>query len=55
VEYRDLGWPIAALWPFDEAFYARYGWATASRTHTATLEPGALSVTTNRQRAPSSR
>lgn len=44
-EYRDRGWPIAALRPFDEAFYARYGWATGGRRQTATIEPAALSVT----------
>lgn len=47
-EYRDRDWPLAALHPFDEAFYGRYGWATGCRYHRATVEPGALSVTNDR-------
>lgn len=43
-EYRDRGWPIAALHPFDEAFYARYGWATGYRRYRATVETAALSA-----------
>jgi predicted acetyltransferase len=30
-EYRDREFPLAALWPFEHAFYAQFGWATASR------------------------
>jgi len=41
-DYRERGWPISALRPFDEAFYARYGWATGYRYHTATVDPAAL-------------
>lgn len=44
-EYRDRGWPLAALRPFDEAFYARYGWATGVRRHVATVEVDALATT----------
>lgn len=43
-EYRDRGWPLAALYPFDEAFYARYGWETGCRYQRVTVEPEALSV-----------
>lgn len=42
-DYRDRGWPLAALRPFDETFYARYGWATAVTRQVATVEPAALS------------
>jgi predicted acetyltransferase len=41
-EYRDRGWPISALRPFEEAVYARYGWATGCRYTTATVSPSAL-------------
>lgn len=41
-EYRDREWPLAALLPFDESFYARYGWATGCRYHEATAETEAL-------------
>lgn len=44
-EYRERGWPISALYPFEEPFYARYGWATGCRYQTATVEPSALAVT----------
>ena len=44
-EYRDRGWPIAALHPFDEGFYARYGWATGCRRHVATVDVDALAGT----------
>ncbi len=30
-EYRDRDFPLAALWPFEHAFYAAFGWATATR------------------------
>lgn len=43
-EYRERGWPIAALRPFEYDFYARYGWKTGCRYRTATVEPSALSV-----------
>lgn len=42
-EYRDRGWPLSALRPFDEGFYARLGWATGCRYETATVDPAALS------------
>lgn len=44
-EYRERDWPIVALRPFEESFYARYGWATGARRQTVTVEPAALSVT----------
>lgn len=43
-EYRERGQRLSALYPFDEGFYARYGWATGCRYHRATVEPAALSV-----------
>ena len=43
-EYREREWPIAALRPFEHDFYARYGWATGCRYHTATVDPAALSA-----------
>lgn len=42
-EYRDREWPLSALRPFDEGFYARLGWATGCRYETATVDPSALS------------
>jgi len=42
-DYRERGWPLSALRPFDEGFYGRYGWATGYRYHTATVDPAALS------------
>jgi len=44
-DYRERGWPISALRPFEESFYAKYGWATGVRYRTATVEPGALAPT----------
>jgi predicted acetyltransferase len=44
-EYRDRGWPLSALRPFSEPFYARYGWATGCRYWTVEVDPGALSPT----------
>jgi len=41
-DYRDRGWPLSALRPFDESFYARYGWATGYHRHVARVEPSAL-------------
>jgi predicted acetyltransferase len=41
-EYRDRGWPVSALRPFEESVYARYGWATGTRYTTATVPPSAL-------------
>lgn len=41
-DYRERGWPISALRPFEESFYARYGWATGYRFPTATVDPAAL-------------
>lgn len=43
-EYREREQPISALHPFDEEFYARYGWATGARYTTATVDADALSV-----------
>lgn len=45
VEYRERGWPLSALVPFDYGFYARYGWQTACRYCTAEVDAEALSVT----------
>lgn len=47
-EYRERDQPLSALHPFDEGFYARYGWATGCRYHRATVEVDALSVTRDR-------
>lgn len=41
-DYRDRGWPLSALRPFEEGFYARYGWATAVYPQVATVDPAAL-------------
>ena len=41
-EYRDRGWPVSALRPFDARFYGRYGWATGCRYTAATVSPSAL-------------
>lgn len=46
-DYRDRGWPLAALRPFDEPFYARYGWATCATRQVATVEPSALAPATS--------
>ncbi|EMA39959.1 GNAT family N-acetyltransferase [Halococcus hamelinensis] len=43
VEYRDEGSSLAALWPFDYAFYRRYGWAQAGTTATIECDPEILS------------
>jgi predicted acetyltransferase len=41
-DYRERGWPISALRPFEESFYAKYGWATGCRYRLVTVEPSAL-------------
>jgi predicted acetyltransferase len=41
-EYRDREFPLAALWPFDHAFYAQFGWATATRYVRLETTPGTL-------------
>lgn len=41
-EYRDRGVDFSALWPFEYPFYARYGWATASRLALITAPPDQL-------------
>lgn len=43
-EYRDRGWPLSALYPFEESFYARYGWATGARYTRATVDVDSLAV-----------
>lgn len=43
-EYRAKGCPLAALWPFDREFYARYGWGTANARAVVTCEPEALAT-----------
>ncbi len=42
-EYRDRDIPITTLWPFEHAFYARMGWATANRHVILEGPPDALS------------
>ncbi|WP_224449052.1 GNAT family N-acetyltransferase [Haloprofundus salilacus] len=42
-ELREEGVPFSALWPFDYAFYARFGWATTNTYDRTTLPPGELS------------
>lgn len=42
-EYRERGAPLAALWPFSFPFYAKLGWATASRYAESECPPSALS------------
>jgi predicted acetyltransferase len=41
-EYRERGWPLSGLYPFDEAFYRRYGWQTGCRHQTVTVDVDAL-------------
>ncbi|OYR53093.1 GNAT family N-acetyltransferase [Halorubrum sp. Ea1] len=41
-EYRDRGVDVSVLWPFEYAFYANYGWATASRYRYLTAPPEQL-------------
>lgn len=40
--YRDEDVPISVLWPFKHAFYAQFGWATASRRLEWDTEPSTL-------------
>lgn len=42
-EYRENGYYLSALWPFEFAFYRRYGWARAGTTATYECDPEALS------------
>lgn len=41
-EYRERGVDVSVLWPFEHSFYARYGWATASRYRRFTVPPEQL-------------
>ena len=41
-EYRDRGWRLATLWPFDVGFYGSMGWATVSKLATWEAPPAAL-------------
>lgn len=41
-EYRDREFALAVLWPFEHAFYAQFGWATATRYVTLETTPEAL-------------
>jgi len=42
LEYRDRDVDVSVLWPFEYAFYANYGWATASRYRHLTAPPEQL-------------
>jgi len=44
-EYRDREHWFSALWPFEYAFYRKFGWAMTSRYAEASFEPDALSFT----------
>lgn len=41
-EWREEGYLLSALRPFDEGFYARLGWEVGCRYRTATLDPAVL-------------
>lgn len=41
-EFRDTGRYLSALWPFEYAFYRRFGWATASNYAKTTVPPDEL-------------
>lgn len=41
-EFRGAELPFSLLWPFEYAFYRRYGWATANRYAVTELPPGDL-------------
>ncbi|QSG06422.1 GNAT family N-acetyltransferase [Halapricum desulfuricans] len=41
---RDRGLGLAALWPFEHAFYRQFGWAIASRYTTYELPPEQLAA-----------
>lgn len=49
-EYRDRGWTLSALWPFDRGFYGRYGWATGHRLAKLSCDPEKLSWTADHAR-----
>ncbi|WP_075938051.1 GNAT family N-acetyltransferase [Halosegnis longus] len=40
--YRETDTPVSVLWPFKHAFYAQFGWATASRRLKWETEPSTL-------------
>lgn len=42
-EYRERERWFSALWPFEYAFYRKYGWAMTSRYAETTFDPDALS------------
>ncbi|WP_254537806.1 GNAT family N-acetyltransferase [Halomarina litorea] len=42
-EYREREHYLSALWPFEYAFYRKFGWATTSRYAETTFDPDALS------------
>ncbi|WP_117594801.1 GNAT family N-acetyltransferase [Haloprofundus halophilus] len=42
-ELRDEDVPFSALWPFEYAFYVRFGWATTNTYQRTTVPPGELS------------
>lgn len=41
-DYRDRGWRLASLWPFDVGFYAEMGWATVSKLVSWEIDPADL-------------
>jgi predicted acetyltransferase len=41
-EYRERDYYLSALWPFEYAFYRRYGWAQAGTTAIYECDPEAL-------------
>lgn len=41
-EHRERDVDVSVLWPFEYSFYARYGWATASRYRRFTVPPEQL-------------
>jgi predicted acetyltransferase len=41
-EYRERDYYLSALWPFEYAFYRRYGWAQAGTTAMYECDPEAL-------------
>ncbi|QSG14905.1 GNAT family N-acetyltransferase [Halapricum desulfuricans] len=43
-ESRDRGFGLAALWPFEHAFYRQFGWAIADRYTTYELPPEQLAA-----------
>ncbi|RDZ44659.1 GNAT family N-acetyltransferase [Haloferax sp. Atlit-10N] len=43
-EFRDTGRYLSALWPFEYAFYRRFGWATANNYAKTTVPPDELAA-----------